>query len=36
VVAHYRLLPRSAGQPIFSERIALDALRNLVFETNPP
>jgi hypothetical protein len=29
-------VPGSAGGPIFSERIALDALRNLVFETNPP
>ena len=29
-------VPRAAGQPIFSERIALDALRNLVFESNPP
>ncbi|RZT09156.1 feruloyl esterase [Duganella sp. CF402] len=28
-------VPRSANEPIFSERIALDALRNLVFETNP-
>jgi len=29
-------VPRAADQPIFSERIALDALRNLVFESNPP
>ncbi|HVO12809.1 MAG TPA: tannase/feruloyl esterase family alpha/beta hydrolase [Vicinamibacteria bacterium] len=29
-------VPSSAGAPIFSERIALDALRNLIFETNPP
>ena len=29
-------VPRTADQPIFSERIALDALRNLVFERNPP
>lgn len=28
-------VPRAADQPIFSERIALDALRNLVFESNP-
>jgi feruloyl esterase len=29
-------VPRAADQPVFSERIALDALRNLVFESNPP
>jgi len=29
-------VPESASQPIFSERIALDALRNLSFETDPP
>lgn len=29
-------VPRAPGQPIFSEQIALDALRNLVFETDPP
>jgi hypothetical protein len=29
-------VPRSPAEPIFSERIALDALRNLIFETNPP
>jgi feruloyl esterase len=29
-------VPASASQPIFSERITLDALRNLSFETNPP
>jgi hypothetical protein len=28
-------VPRAADGPIFSERIALDALRNLVFESNP-
>jgi hypothetical protein len=29
-------VPASASQPIFSERITLDALRNLTFESNPP
>jgi feruloyl esterase len=29
-------VPRMPTEPIFSERIALDALRNLIFETNPP
>jgi len=29
-------VPARADQPIFSERIALDALRNLIFESNPP
>ncbi|MDO6387852.1 tannase/feruloyl esterase family alpha/beta hydrolase [Uliginosibacterium sp. 31-12] len=29
-------VPRAAGQPIFSGQIALDALRNLSFERNPP
>jgi feruloyl esterase len=29
-------VPASANGPIFSEKIALDALRNLIFETNPP
>jgi len=29
-------VPRSAGEAIFSERIALDAMRSLIFETNPP
>jgi hypothetical protein len=29
-------VPRSASEPIFSERIALDALRNLIFEASPP
>jgi hypothetical protein len=28
-------VPRAADQPIFSAKIALDALRNLVFESNP-
>lgn len=29
-------VPRSAGEPIFSEQIALDAVRNLVFEEAVP
>jgi len=29
-------VPLAADQPLFSEKIALDALRNLIFETNPP
>lgn len=29
-------VPRGANEPIFSEKIALDALRNLIFDTNPP
>jgi hypothetical protein len=29
-------VPVSADQPIFNQKIALDALRNVVFETNPP
>lgn len=29
-------VPSAADQPIFSEKIALDALRNLIFKTNPP
>jgi hypothetical protein len=29
-------VPRSASEPIFSEIIAMDALRNLVFEQEPP
>jgi feruloyl esterase len=29
-------VPRSAAEPIFSKIIALDALRNLVFDTDPP
>ena len=29
-------VPRNPGEPIFSERIALDALRSLIFETSPP
>jgi feruloyl esterase len=29
-------VPRNANEPIFSEMIALDALRNMLFETNPP
>jgi feruloyl esterase len=29
-------VPRDASQSPFSERIALDAIRNLVFEQNPP
>lgn len=29
-------VPFAADQPIFSEMVALDALRNLIFATNPP
>jgi hypothetical protein len=29
-------VPTSANRPIFSEKIALDALRHVVFELNPP
>lgn len=29
-------VPRSANDPIFSEMIALGALRNMIFEDNPP
>jgi feruloyl esterase len=29
-------VPKTADEPIFSEKTALDALRNLVFESNPP